>query len=106
VWYPPTCTSLGGRWESGEVRVVQEHLASNLIRGRLLALARAWERGNGPMTLFACRPGEQHELSLIGFGPALWGRGWRIAFLAADTPIRSVADAASTFRPETAVLAR
>jgi hypothetical protein len=53
---PPTCTTLGGRWESGEVRVMQEHLASNLIRGRLLALARGWERGNGPMALFACRP--------------------------------------------------
>jgi hypothetical protein len=106
LWYPPACTTLGDRCESGEVSVMQEHLASKLIGGRLPALARASERGNGPIGAVACRPGDQHELSLIGFGSALWGRGWHIAFLAADTPITSVADAASTFRPETAVLAR
>ena len=45
--------------------------ASQLLRGRLLGLARGWDRGAGPRALLACAPGEQHDLALIAFGLAL-----------------------------------
>ena len=82
----PYLHELGERWRSGEASVAQEHFASNLLRARLLALARGWERGEGRTALLACAPGEQHDLPLIIFGLALRGRGWRIVFLGADTP--------------------
>ena len=37
----PYLHELGERWASGEASVGQEHFASQLIRGRLLGLARA-----------------------------------------------------------------
>jgi DNA-binding transcriptional MerR regulator len=95
----PYLRDLGGRWERGEASVVQEHFASNLLRGRLLALARGWERGAGPAALLACAPGEQHDLPLIMFGLALRAQGWRIVFLGADTPLASIAEAAADLRP-------
>ena len=91
----PYLRDLGARWERGEVTVAQEHFASNVVRGRLLGIARGWGRGIGPRALLACVPGEQHELGLIAFGLALRTHGWRIEYLGADTPldmIRSVAD--------------
>jgi DNA-binding transcriptional MerR regulator len=91
----PYLRELGARWERGEVTVAQEHFASNVVRGRLLGLARGWGRGVGPRALLACVPGEQHELGLIAFGLALRTHGWRIEYLGADTPldtIRSVAE--------------
>jgi methanogenic corrinoid protein MtbC1 len=91
----PYLRDLGARWERGEVTVAQEHFASNIVRGRLLGIARGWGRGVGPRALLACVPGEQHELGLIAFGLALRTHGWRIEYLGADTPldtIRSVAD--------------
>jgi MerR family transcriptional regulator, light-induced transcriptional regulator len=100
----PYLHDLGERWSRGAASVAQEHFASNLIRGRLLALARGWERGGGPLAVLACAPGELHDISLIAFGLALRGRGWRIAFLGADTPVASVADAATTLGPELAVI--
>jgi DNA-binding transcriptional MerR regulator len=100
----PYLHELGERWSRGEASVAQEHFASNLIRGRLLALARGWERGGGPLAVLACAPGEWHDLSLVAFGLALRGRGWRVAFLGANTPVASVADAAATLRPELAVV--
>src|SRR4051812_32588703 len=39
---------IGDRWKRGEASVAQEHFASNLIRGRLLAVGRGWDRGSGP----------------------------------------------------------
>jgi MerR family transcriptional regulator, light-induced transcriptional regulator len=95
----PYLHDLGERWERGEVSVAQEHFASNVLRGRLLGLSRGWSRGIGPRVLLACAPGEQHDLGLIAFGLALRGRGWRIGYLGADTPVESVANAAEAYGP-------
>ena len=101
----PYLRDLGRRWERGEVSVAQEHFASSLIRSRLLGLARGWELGEGRRALLACAAGEQHDLALIAFGLALRSRGWRIAFLGADTPAESVAEAAERLNPALVVIA-
>ena len=100
----PYLRELGERWERGEASVGQEHFASNLIRARLLALARGWERGDGRSALLACASGEQHDLPLIVFGLALRNRGWRIVFLGADTPAATVAEAADQLAPTLVVI--
>ena len=101
----PALERIGDRWSRGEVSVAQEHFASNLLRGRLLGLARGWGAGRGPRALLACPSGELHDAGLIAFGLALRGRGWRITFLGPDTPIETVAEAARDLRPELIVLA-
>jgi DNA-binding transcriptional MerR regulator len=95
---------LGDRWERGEASVAQEHFASHLLRGRLLGLARGWNRGVGPLALLACLPEEQHDLGLIAFGLALHERGWRIVFLGPDTPLDTLTDTATTLKPDAIVL--
>jgi MerR family transcriptional regulator, light-induced transcriptional regulator len=101
----PYLHDLGERWARGEVSVAQEHFASNLLRGRLLGLARGWGQGRGPAALLACLPGEQHELGLLTFGITLHRRGWRIVYLGPDTPIASIYDAAAGVTPDLIVLA-
>jgi methanogenic corrinoid protein MtbC1 len=86
----PYLSELGGRWERGEASVAQEHFASNLLRGRLLGLARGWAEPTGPGAVLACAPGELHDLPLISFGLALAARGWSITYLGPDTPISTI----------------
>jgi DNA-binding transcriptional MerR regulator len=86
----PYLHALGERWERGETSVAHEHFASNLLRGRLLGLARGWGQGAGPRAVLACAPGELHDLSLIIFGLILAGRGWVITYLGPDTPIATI----------------
>jgi MerR family transcriptional regulator, light-induced transcriptional regulator len=100
----PHLHRLGERWEAGEVSVAQEHFASNLIRGRLLSLARGWGQGRGPGAVLACVPGEQHELGLLAFGVALARRGWHITYLGADSPIGTIAEVARSLQPAVVVL--
>ena len=95
----PYLRELGERWERGEISVAQEHFGSNVIRGRLLALARGWGRGVGPVALLACLPGEQHDLGLIALGLALRSHGWRISYLGADTPLDTLERAAEAIAP-------
>lgn len=100
----PYLHELGDRWAARDATVAEEHFASGVLRGRLLALARDWGRGLGPCVVLACAPGEQHDLGLIAFGLALRARGWRIAYLGQDTPLESVAGAAAAFAPAFVVI--
>jgi DNA-binding transcriptional MerR regulator len=100
----PYLRELGHRWASGEATVAQEHFASALLRGRLLALARGWDRGRGQRVLLACLPGELHDLGLLAFGLLVASRGWRVTFLGADTPLDTLADTAARLDPAQIVL--
>ena len=86
----PYLHELGVRWERGEASVAQEHFASNLLRGRLLGLARGWGQGAGPRAVLACAPAELHDLPLIVFGLMLAARGWVITYLGPDTPLATI----------------
>ena len=103
-WVLPVLRDLGERWQRGEITIAQEHFASNLLRGRMLGLARGWDRGAGPRALLACPAGEQHDLSLIAFGLALREHGWRITYLGADTPLPTIAETADELRPALVVV--
>jgi DNA-binding transcriptional MerR regulator len=100
----PTLSAVGRGWEQGRVEISQEHFASNLIRGRLLSLARLWGRGSGPLALLACAPGEHHDISLLAFGLILRSHGWRILFLGADTPLSTIQETARVTAPAVIVL--
>jgi DNA-binding transcriptional MerR regulator len=100
----PYLVELGERWSTGEATVAQEHFASNLIRGRLLAIGRGWDSGSGPRAVLACAPGELHDLGLIAFGLTLGRRGWRITYLGPDTPVESLVETAARLMPELVVV--
>jgi DNA-binding transcriptional MerR regulator len=96
----PCLREVGDRFERGDATVGHEHFASNILRGRLLGLARGWAAGAGPRALLACPPGEPHDIGLIAFGLALREQGFRIVLLGADTPIESLVSTAEELRPE------
>jgi DNA-binding transcriptional MerR regulator len=100
----PYLHELGERWARGDASVAQEHFAANLLRGRLLGLARGWGQGHGPAAVLACLPGEQHDLGLLAFGITLQRQGWRIVYLGPDTPIATIHQAIGRLTPDLVVL--
>ena len=97
--------SLGERWAAGDATVAEEHLASNLIRGRLLGLARGWDAAPGPGLVVACPPNEWHDLGAIAFGIVAAQRGHRVTFLGSNCPYRTIEDAVRKVGPDLVVLA-
>lgn len=100
----PVLRGIGDGWAAEEVTIGQEHFASNVLRGRLLGLARGWGGGEGPLALLGCPGGELHDLGLIAFGLTLRNRGWRITFFGADTPVGTLTVAADETAPAAVVL--
>jgi DNA-binding transcriptional MerR regulator len=101
----PYLREVGERWAAGEITVIQEHFASNVLRGRLAGLARGWGTGEGPRAVLACPPGELHDLPLLIFGIILNRQGWRVDFFGANTPIGEVVDHVRRSPPDLVVVA-
>ena len=101
----PYLHGVGERWKRGELSVAQEHFISNVIRGRLLALSRGWDRGLGPRAVLASAEGDQHDLPVLLFGVVLRTHGWRITFLGADTPVTSLTETVREIQPNVVVVA-
>src|SRR5918994_1771097 len=76
----PFLRELGDRWACNEATVGQEHFASAIVHGRLVALARGWDTGIGPAAVLAAAPGEPHTLGPLCFAPLLRKQGWRITY--------------------------
>jgi DNA-binding transcriptional MerR regulator len=100
----PYLHDIGESWKRGQVSIAQEHFATAFIHSRLLGVARGWDRGLGPRALLACPTEEHHTLGLVAFGIALHHIGWRITYLAADTPTATIAEAARSVQPRLIVL--
>jgi DNA-binding transcriptional MerR regulator/methylmalonyl-CoA mutase cobalamin-binding subunit len=100
----PALVEIGRRWETTEISVGHEHFASHLIERRLLSLAKGWEAGRGPLAVLACPSGERHTLGLVCFGLVLADRGWRIAYLGADTPVDQILDMSASISPSAIML--
>jgi MerR family transcriptional regulator, light-induced transcriptional regulator len=101
----PYSHELGIRWQQGSISVAQEHFASNVVRGRLMNLARGWGDGNGPLAIVACAPEELHDLALLVFRIVLNRKGWRVGYLGVSTPLDDVMTTAAELHPDLVVLA-
>lgn len=102
----PTLYAIGERWQSGEASAWQEHLASNLMRQRLLSVLQA-QPGVGthaPRLIAACAPAEQHELGLLIFALLARRQGWSIFYLGQRTPLAELCNAQHARRPQLVAL--
>jgi DNA-binding transcriptional MerR regulator len=100
----PALREIGDGWAEARLLVGQEHFASALLEGRLLSLLNHRPLPDGPLALLACASGEAHTLGLIALGIALRNRGWRIAYLGADTPVADLEQAAARLHPAITVI--
>ena len=101
----PLLREIGELWARNELTVGQEHFASALLIGRLRALGRGWDEGDGPRVLAACPAGEAHDLGLLCFSLLMRERGLRITYLGASVPSESLFDAAHRVDPAVVIIA-
>ena len=99
----PLARTIGDLWTHGELDVASEHLATEVVV-QILKSGLRLPRGDGPLLLSACLPGERHEWGFLCTLAAIQERGWRIHYLGADLPVDEVAVAAWKLTPRAVAL--
>ena len=89
----PALRSVGDRWESGEITVADEHVASAVTLRLIGRLGPQFSRrGRKRGTVVVAAPaGETHSLPIALFADLLRGRGFRVLDLGGDVPADSLA---------------
>lgn len=92
---------IGEGWYKGIITTQQEHFASSLATRRLNALlAAAPHPTRAHRLLFACPPGETHELALLMLAVILRWQGWDVIYLGADVPLAQLDATLQSTRPK------
>jgi methanogenic corrinoid protein MtbC1 len=106
----PLMTGIGLSWQEGEIRVWEEHFATQSVRDLVDALAPRVLAASAAATpvakrvLMACPPGEQHDLGLRMLADRFRLAGWDVFYLGTDTPLEEISEAARTLDVDLLVL--
>jgi DNA-binding transcriptional MerR regulator len=101
----PYLREFGERWDGDDAAVAQQHLATCLLEGWMLGVARGQGGSDNRTAVLACVPGEHHALGLAAFAVALADHDWKIVYLGRDAPLEVVQTAADAVGADAIVLA-
>jgi methanogenic corrinoid protein MtbC1 len=96
----PLLLHTGQAWQSGQVRIWEEHYASAVVRTIVEMLypsvlkVKVSVPASGRSVLLACPPEEVHDLGLRMVADRFDMAGWATYYLGADTPPSELVDAA------------
>ena len=96
----PAMAEVGQRWESNELEIFQEHLATEAIRSLLAGLTLMMTEApkkTDAVALVSCAPGDQHELIPLALASYLTIRGWSVKNLGVGLPADQIARAVAAF---------
>lgn len=92
----PVLHEIGRRWAVGEMRIAQEHAASQLFRNLLGRLGATAGTDDGAPVALSCSPaGQQHQLGAMMAGLIASSHGYRVVHLGADVPAEEIVYGAS-----------
>lgn len=100
-WVAPLTVMVGEAWARGDLAVHQEHLftecVSRILRQAIAAIPKG-APGSRPTVLLTTFPQESHGLGLLMVESVLTLQGCRCVSLGTQTPVRDIAQAASSYR--------
>ncbi len=99
----PVMAEVGQRWESNELEIFQEHLATGATRSLLAGLAMMHpdsQQKTDAVAVVSCAPGDEHDLIPLALASYLTFRGWTVKNLGVGLPADQIARAVSAFEPQ------
>jgi MerR family transcriptional regulator, light-induced transcriptional regulator len=91
----PLLREIGRLWEEGELRIVHEHMASNVIGSYLGMIRLSFATAdNAPPIIVGTPVRQHHELGALIAAAAAAAEGWRVTFLGGNLPAEELAAAA------------
>jgi methanogenic corrinoid protein MtbC1 len=94
----PLFKRIGELWQTGRLKILNEHIASNCIRNFLWDMLRTIDIGSQAPNIVVGTPvGQHHELGALSAALAAAEAGWRPIYVGASLPAEELAAAVSQF---------
>lgn len=91
----PLLDRIGDRWQTGDLRIAHEHMATAVIRAFVLGLHPERRTGSlGRPILAGTTPGQHHELGLLLSVSHILDQGWDVTYLGVDLPVEEFVNSA------------
>ncbi|MFZ1291125.1 MAG: MerR family transcriptional regulator [Melioribacteraceae bacterium] len=101
----PLLEDIGDMWKSGEIRIVNEHVSSAVIRKILNSLIDNNSiPSNAPSIIIATPKGQLHELGALMIAVIASADGWNVTYMGPDLPAEEIAAAIDRLRPKIVAL--
>ncbi len=94
----PLFKEIGDMWASGDLKIVNEHMASNCARIIMWDMLRSVEiSASAPKIVIGTPVGQWHELGALAAALASTDVGWRPVYVGANLPAEELASAMERF---------
>jgi DNA-binding transcriptional MerR regulator/methylmalonyl-CoA mutase cobalamin-binding subunit len=91
----PLCGKLGELWKRGELKIINEHMATPVIRAFLWDMLRSTRFSEGSPKIIISTPlGQPHELGAVVIALVACESGWRSLYFGPSLPAEEIAAAA------------
>jgi methylmalonyl-CoA mutase cobalamin-binding subunit len=92
----PLCKKIGVLWKQGELKIINEHMATTVIQSFLWNLLRSAEVSQtSPKIVIATPAGHQHELGALAIALIACESDWRPVYFGPGLPAEEIAAAAA-----------
>ena len=92
-------------WHEGEIRIVNEHISTAIIRKILTSLIdNNSVSTNAPSILIATPKGQLHELGALIIAVIASSDGWKVTYMGSDLPGEEIASAIERLQPRIVAL--
>ena len=90
VW--PLFERIGERWRRGQMKIINEHMASVVVRAIMWEMLRSVSPSKAaPLVVVATPVGHWHELGALASALAAAESGWRVAYFGPNLPSEEMA---------------
>lgn len=97
----PLLENIGKMWHDGEIRIVNEHISTAVIRKILTSLIdNNSNSSNEPSILIATPKGQLHELGALIIAVVASSDGWKVTYMGPDLPGEEIAAAVERLHPQ------
>jgi DNA-binding transcriptional MerR regulator/methylmalonyl-CoA mutase cobalamin-binding subunit len=97
----PMFERIGDLWKAGQLKILNEHLASNCVRNFLWDMLRSIEiASQAPNIVLGTPAGQRHDLGTLSAALAAAESGWRPINAGANLPAEELAAAVSQFNAQ------
>ena len=101
----PLFENIGDLWKKGEIRIVNEHVSSAVIRKILNSLIdNNAVPTNAPSIIIATPKGQLHELGALMIAVVASADGWNVTYMGPDFPAEEIAAAIDKLHPKIVAL--